>query len=112
MLKFRDITNPGEAIVRQVAFDESSKKTVLKSFQPGIDDILAMNRAFLNADRCSSALMPGDAPVLVARVPLWLIEKWWIEEKLNYFDPEHTPRLLRRFNSNEYSDLRTAPGNL
>ena len=50
--------------------------------------------------------------VKVASVPLFLIDKWRIEEGLDYFNPDHQPALLARYNSNEYSKLRTAPGRL
>jgi hypothetical protein len=112
MLKMRDISDPGSAVVRQVGFDESSRKTVITASQPNEQECLSFNRALFNAERTTSALCPGDAMVLVARVPLILIEKWRREEGLDYFNPAHQPRLLARFNSNEYSALRTAPGRL
>jgi hypothetical protein len=112
MLKMRDFTALGSPIVRQIGFDDTTNKTIIKSCQPNINDCLALNRAMLNAERHSSALCPGDAMVCVAKVPIWLIEKWRLEDGLDYFNPDHQPRLLARFNSNEYEDLRTAPGRL
>jgi hypothetical protein len=112
MLKFRDFTQPGSPIARQLGFDDTTGKTIIKSWQPNINECLALNKAWLNAERTTSALCPGDSMTLVARVPLWLIEKWKLEEGLDYFNKDHQPGLLARFNSNEYSALRTAPGRL
>ncbi len=116
-MKFEDRTWEGSAIQRSIGFDESERKIILQSSQPNMQECLDFNKAMFNAERSTTLLSPGDGWTKVASVPLWLIEKWRLPKKfggleLDYFNPEHQPRLLALFNSSEYADLRTAPGRL
>lgn len=112
-MKWSSLTDPGSAIERRFGFDEVEQKAIIKSWQPNMEDCLALNTSLFNLESTNStSLWNGRSMVKVASVPLWLIEKWRNEEGLNYFDPNDQPELLARFNSNEYSRLRTAPGRL
>jgi len=111
-MKWRDIGDAGSPIRREFGFDEETRTSIIKSWQPDMDDCLALNQALYNEDQKSSSLWGGRSMVKVASVPLWLIEHWKNTEGLDYFDPNDQPKLLARYNSNEYSKLRTAPGRL
>lgn len=112
---WRDFTDEDSltGIKRQFGYDEATQKSIIKSWQPNMEDCLNLNTALYNLESSNStSLWNGRDYVLVAKVPLWLIEKWRNEEGLDYFNQDHQPALLARFNSNEYSRLRTAPGRL
>jgi hypothetical protein len=112
MLKMGSFTYEGSPIEREALFDTETNKLVIRSYQPNMQDCLDMNVAWLNAERSSTKLHSASGWTKVASVPLWLIEKWKAEDGLDYFNRDHQPGLLARFNSNEYLKLRTAPGKL
>ena len=111
MIRWEDNTHEGSALRRRIGFDEVEKKIVTETEQPGIDEVLRLNQAFLNADRPSSSLWGGNAWVRVASIPLYVVEDL-MAKGLSFFDRNDLPRIKRLLNSLEYEKLRTAPGRL
>lgn len=48
----------------------------------------------------------------VASIPASLVAKWFAEEGLDVYNPDHAERLMRKLNDPDYVYLRTAPGQL
>lgn len=48
----------------------------------------------------------------VASIPAALIVKWFVEDGIDVFDPDHADRVMRKLNDPDYAYLRTAPGQL
>ena len=50
----------------------------------------------------------------VAQVPLALLEKWMVEDDIDFYrwNDDDKARIMRRLNDNDYSKLRTAPGRI
>lgn len=48
----------------------------------------------------------------VGFIPTVIVQKWWNEEGLDVYDPEHAHRLMRKLNDPDWLYLRTAPGTL
>lgn len=44
---------------------------------------------------------------LVARIPPIFVQKWFNEEGIDYYNPDHQEAVDRKLNSNEYRWLRT-----
>ena len=114
MSEWRDISI-GDANMRtRMKRDEVENKLVFVTEQTNIDDCLAMNRAFLNAEKKSSTLWGSASAVRVASIPLEVIEKWWVEDGINFFraSEEDKMRCSKKLNDPDYSALRTAPGRI
>jgi len=106
--------DPGDPMKRKMKFDDIEKKLTIVAEQDNIDDILVLNKAFLNADRKSSALWNGADYVKVASIPLELLERWKIEEGIDFWrqSSEDKARITKKLNDGNFSKLRTAPGNI
>lgn len=111
---WEDVSFHGSPLRTQMTFDEADDKVVFRSCQPNIQDCLEMNQAFLNADRASSSLWAGRNWVRVGSIPMWLLEKWRLEDGIDFYrwNDEDKAKIVRRLNSNEYEKLRTAPGRI
>jgi len=105
--------DPNDPMKRKMKFDDVEKKLVVRTEQDNIQDILAMNKAWKNAERKSSALWNGSDYVKVASIPLEVIEQWH-KEGINFYrqSDEDKARISMKLNDSEYSHLRTAPGRI
>ena len=106
--------NPGDPMKRKMKWDSMEKKMTVVSAQDNLEDCLVMNKAFLNAERKSSALWNGADYVKVASIPVQLLERWYIEEGINFWrqSEEDKARISKKLNDGEFSALRTAPGKI
>ena len=105
-----DFTTPGSPLKRRLKFS-GIEGLVMETSQPNMHRCIEVNKALLNRDRPTSQLRPGESWALVARIPLWLIEKWRVEEGVDFFNPDHQDAIAKKINDfHTYGDLRTAPG--
>lgn len=97
---------------RRMRLDPESSQMVFENHQD-VTEILQLNQTFLNADRPTSSLWGGASMVRVAQVPVVLLEQW-AKEGLRWYDrdPAVQAKIAGRLSSNDYSELRTAPGRL
>lgn len=111
-MRWEDFSFPGSPMRRRIGFDSATRRIVIEAHQPGMDLCLKANQEKRNATRPSSSLWNGADWVQVASIPLWLLEKWQIEEGINPYSKEDWPRILAKLNAPEYQALRTAPGRI
>tara|TARA_R110000751_G_C13589083_1_gene460802 strand:- start:161 stop:508 length:348 start_codon:yes stop_codon:yes gene_type:complete len=106
--------DPGDPMKRKMKFDEMDKTLTIVSEQDNIGEILTMNKAFLNAERKSTALWNGGEYVKVAEIPYEILEKWSIEENINIWrgNDEDKAAIARKLNDGDYANFRTAPGKI
>jgi len=97
-------------IARRIYVQPSSGELVVHSTQD-VNDTLAFNKSLFNATRSSSKLWNNREWVLVARIPLILVEQW-MERGLNFFDYDDFKIITRLLNDSDYSHLRTSPGRI
>lgn len=98
------------AVARRVYVDTSGDRVIIQS-QQEYGDILALNRACMNAHTPGSPLWNKNGWVKIASIPMVLIDIWK-QRGLDFFDPNDWPILLRILNDSEWSGLRTAPGRI
>ena len=98
------------AIARRVFIQPSTDEVVIHSEQE-YSEILAFNKALLNAERPTSKLWNEEEFVLVGRVPMVLVDIWK-KQGLDFYDPNDWPTVIRLLNDPDWSGLRTAPGRI
>ena len=108
MNDWRDVST-GSGVRRRIRFHENENLIETEIKQPNMGAILDQNQRELNWH--ATGRIPAGW-VKVASVPFWLIEHWKNTEGLDYFNPDHRDALFLKYNSNEYSKLRTAPGHI
>jgi len=106
--------DPSDPMKRVMKFDEMTGVMTVQSEQDNLGDILTLNKAWLNAERKSSSLWNGGDYVKVASIPEQLLERWYHEEGINFWrnNEEDKARIMKKLNDGNYSQLRTAGGNL
>lgn len=82
---------------------DGDKTNISKS--QDVEGILNYNKAKSNE---LGKKIYSDAYNHVASIPAILIAKWLTEENLDIYNPDHSERLKRKLNSNEYMYLRTS----
>mgnify|MGYP003141661903 FL=1 len=99
---------------RKMRWDSMENKMTVVSAQDNLEDCLAMNKAFLNAERKTNTLWNGASYVKVASIPLQLLERWYHEEGINFWrqSEEDRARISKKLNDGDYNRLRTAPGKI
>jgi hypothetical protein len=77
------------------------------------DDILDKNMAAAN-ESIDGKYNDPSGWTKVASIPLWLIEKWKIEEGIDFnrWNEDDKARIMRKLNDPEYLKLRTRKGKL
>lgn len=113
-IAWEDFSLPDSPIRRSIGFDDDTHQIIVRSMQPGIEEILAANRDELLVDRTSSSLWGGRNYVKVASLPLWLIEQWRVEDGIDFlrWNAEDKARVMKRLNDRDFDRLRTAPGRI
>lgn len=48
----------------------------------------------------------------VATIPLSIINKWLLEDGIDFYNKDHWPKVKAKLNSSEWLYLRTSPGHL
>ena len=115
MSGWQSLTNdPSDPMKRKMKWDSVEKRMTIVTEQENLQESLTMNKAFLNAERKSSALWNGSDYVKVASIPYEVLEKWYFEEGINFWrqSEEDKARISKKLNDGEYSYLRTAPGRI
>jgi hypothetical protein len=74
-----------------------------------VEPILENNKALQGLN---DGYTPSKEFRRAASIPNVIIEKWRIEEGIDFFNPDHWPAIKRKLNDPDYLWLRTAPGRL
>ena len=91
-------------------YDDLSDTTIIHTDQIGVDEMLARNKVLQNA---GSEHFKHDKEFWhAAHVPNSVIHKWFVEEGIDFYNPDHWNAVKRKLNSSEYAFLRTGLFNL
>lgn len=86
-------------------YDEATDTTIIHTDQPNAQTILERNKALQNE---GAAHYKHDKEFWhAAHVPDIVILKWKAEEGIDFYNPDHWPKVKAKLNSSEYSHLRT-----
>jgi hypothetical protein len=113
--RWEDFSFPGSPIRRQIGLDMSERKIVTRSWQPDMDKILESNEKKYNETIDGPYNRNGpDGWTHVACIPLWLLEKWRVEEGIDFYrwNEDDKARLMQKLNDRDYLKLRTAKGKI
>jgi hypothetical protein len=113
--RWEDITHAGSPIRRQIGLDTVENKIVTRACQPNINECLEQNEKEFNETIDGPFNRGGpDAWTKVASIPLWLLEKWKVEEGIDFYrwNEEDKAKIIRKLNDRDYLKLRTAKGTL
>lgn len=86
-------------------YDEITDTTIIHTDQPGIEGILARNKALQNEG--TSHYKHDKEFWHAAHVPDSIILKWKVEENIDFYNRDHWDAVKRKLNSSEYAYLRT-----
>lgn len=113
--KWEDFTYAGSHTRRQIALDPVERKIITRAQLDDDlrDDILDKNMAAAN-ESIDGKYNDPSGWTKVASIPLWLIEKWKIEEGIDFnrWNEDDKARIMRKLNDPEYLKLRTRKGKL
>lgn len=113
--RWEDISLPGSAMRRQIGLDTTDHKIVTRVRQDNIQEILDQNQRMRNDHTDGQFNRNGpDGWTMVAQIPLWLLEKWRVEEGIDYYrwNEDDKARIMRKLNDTEYLALRTSKGKI
>ena len=112
--KWEDVSLKDSGIVRRMRINPHGKKPIEWHVVQDCTEVLELNKALLNEDNFSGSLWNGSDWVRVAQIPLALLEKWMIEDDINFYrwNDDDKARIIRRLNDPEWRGLRTARGRL
>ena len=92
-----------------VGYENHTDLVVVRRFED-VEPILDANKVLYNDDaHRTDGIKKGWHHA--ARIPPSVIEKW-MTEGVNFFDPEHWPKIRAKLNDKEYLYLRTARGKI
>ena len=98
-------------IRRRVFMDahEGKDRIVIESTQD-VEPIIETNRMLMNEEGSgTSSLWKKRQWVRVASIPNTVLEQW-MQQGLNFYDPNDWPIIKRLLNDREFDKFRTAPG--
>ena len=93
-------------------YDEGTDTSVVKTTWKNVENTIELNKATQGKD---AGITPDDDNPgwhHVARIPVYLIERWLREEGLDVFNRNHGPALMRKLDDPEYRFLRVNTGQI
>jgi len=113
---WEDVSAQDSEVVRKIRINtlDNANHSIEEHVAQDCTEVLEMNAALRNRDNFSGSLWAGRSWVQVAQIPFAVLEKWMIEEDIDFYrwNDEDKARIVRRLISNEWSGLRTAPGRI
>lgn len=99
------------AIRRRVFIDtQDGRDKIVFASDQDVSEIVAANKRLMNLEGSGeSTLWKNRQYVRIASIPNIVIEQW-MQQGLNFYDPNDWPILKRLINDSEFSKFRTAPG--
>jgi hypothetical protein len=111
---WEDVSLPDSQIRRSMRINRHGRHAIEHHVTQECEEILEINKALLNEDNFSGSLWHGQSWIRVAQIPLAMLEKWMIEEDINFlrWNDDDKARIMRRLNDPSFRKLRTAPGRI
>jgi hypothetical protein len=104
-----DMSTLEGGISSSIGYDEGSDKYVIHSEQD-CEPTIELNKILYNDG--TEGYGPTREWRRAASIPNIILQKWYQEEGIRYWDSEDTPKLMAKLDDPEWRYLRTAPGHL
>lgn len=92
-------------------FSEGREKVILHQVQD-VSEIKRINEMTRLANGSgTSSFWKNRQYVKIASIPLVVIDQWY-QQGINFYDPDHWPKIKAMLNDRDYEALRTAPGRI
>jgi hypothetical protein len=102
-----DVANIEGGTSTGVGYDEGADKTVIANVQD-CEPTIELNKKLINDG--TDGYGETREWRRVASIPNIILEKWYVEEGIRYWDSDDMPKLAAKLDDPEWSFLRTAPG--
>ena len=111
---WEDVSQKDSEVVRRIRINKHGRHAIEEHVHQDCTDVLEMNKALRNRDNFSGSLWAGGDWIRVAQIPFVILEKWMLEDDINFFrwNDEDKARMMRRLNDPSWRGLRTAPGRI